>query len=373
MSNVNARGPAWVYFKGTDVANPPLWKIKDDGTGLYHIGEGQPDGPQSTGGTPFVVSDPKGGPAWVYFHGTGPFGIGKLWKIKDDGTGLYHIGSGDGKQGQLTNCSPFVVPDPKGGPAWVYFVQSGVYGTLCKIKDDGTGLYHIGTGEGKSGAQYAASTPFVIPDPNGGPAWVYYQGTDTTLWKIRDDGTGLYHIGTGEGKAGPQYTNAVPFVVADPHGGPATVYYKGSDVLNPPLWKIRDDGTGLYAIGYGQRDGVQFTAATPFVVPDPAGGPATVYFKGTDVANPALWKIKDDGTDLVRIGAGTPAGPQSTGATPFVVPDPDGGPATVYYPGTEAANPPLWTIRDDGTRLYRIGYGQKAGPQSTDATPFVVR
>jgi hypothetical protein len=101
--------PATVYFKGTDVANPPLWRIKDDGTGLYHIGNGQPDGPQSTGSTPFVVPDPKGGPAWVYFI-EGPPPRTALCKIRDDGTGLNLIGYGQRDGPQSTDATPFVVP-----------------------------------------------------------------------------------------------------------------------------------------------------------------------------------------------------------------------------------------------------------------------
>ena len=56
-----------------------------------------------------------------------------------------------------------------------------------------------------------ASTPFVVPDPNGG-AWVYFQGTDNTLWKVRDDGSQQSQIGSNT-------TASTPFVAPDPNGG----------------------------------------------------------------------------------------------------------------------------------------------------------
>ena len=83
-----------------------------------------------------------------------------------------------------------------------------------------------------------SSTPFVVPDPNGG-AWIYYQGTNNELWKIKDDGSQQTQVGGNT-------TVSTPFVVPDPNGIP-WVYFQGTDIgLNNPggpgtLWKVRDD------------------------------------------------------------------------------------------------------------------------------------
>jgi hypothetical protein len=174
-----------------------------------------------------------------------------------------------------------------------------------KIRDDGTQSSQIG-------ANTTSSTPFVVPDPNGGASWVYFQGTDNALWKVRDDGSQPYHIGENM-PAGKQYTSSSPFVVPDPQGG-AWVYYQRP--LDRALMKIRDDGSQLSQIG------TNTTASTPFVVPDPNGGPAWVYFQGTDNT---LWKVRADGTLQSQIGSNT------TASTPFVTPD-----GSIYFRGTDA-------------------------------------
>jgi hypothetical protein len=106
----------------------------------------------------------------------------------------------------------------------------------------------------------------VVPDPNGG-AWVYYQGTDNTLWKIRDDGTQQVNVG-GNTTASP------PFVVPDANGdGGAWVYFRGTDVgLNNPwgpgtLWKVRADSDHTCTVTTRSE-----TAPTPPIVAAPSVG-----------------------------------------------------------------------------------------------------
>ena len=251
-------------------------------------------------------------------------------------------------------------------PHWVYFMGTadlfqGADTKLWMVLDDGSQQSQIGNNT-------TASTPFVVPDPGGG-AWVYFQGTDNTLWKVRDDGTQQSRIGNNT-------TASTPFVTAD-----GWVYFQGTDNT---LWKVFNDGTQQSRIGNNT------TASTPFVVPDPGGG-AWVYFQGTDNT---LWKVRDDGTQQSRIGNNTTAstpfvtadgwvyfqgtdntlwkvfndgtqqsriGNNTTASTPFVVPDPGGG-AWVYFQGTDNT---LWKVRDDGTQQSRIGNN------TTASTPFV--
>jgi len=193
---------------------------------LLHIGG------HKTKSSPFVSGD------WVYFQGTDD----KLWKIKNDGSGTYHIGAGNPYVipffGCSTKSSPFVAGD------YVYF--QGMNDGLCKVKNDGTGYYNIGGHKTKS-------SPFVSGD------WVYFQGTDDKLWKIKNDGSSNYHIGG-------HYTKATPFVAGD------WVYFQGTD---DKLWKIKNDGSSNYHIGG------HYTEATPFVAGD------YIYFQGTD---DKLWR-----------------------------------------------------------------------------------
>ncbi|HEV2424195.1 MAG TPA: DUF5050 domain-containing protein [Terriglobia bacterium] len=346
-------GGAWVYFEGTDNT---LWKVRDDGSRQSPV-QSATSTNNTTASVPFVVPDAAGEGAWVYFQGTDTTafrGPGTLWKVRDDGTQQSQIGN------NTTASTPFVVPDPNGGPAWVYFqgtdtdVTRGP-GTLWKIRDDGTQQSQIGNNT-------TASMPFVVPDPAGGPNWVYFQGTDTaigrgpgTLWKVRDDGTQQSQIGNNT-------TASTPFVVPDPGGGPTWVYFQGTD---DALWKVRDDGTQQYHIGENQPAGKQYTASTPFVVPDPNGG-AWVYYQGTD---DTLWKIRDDGTQQSQIGNNT------TASTPFVAPDPSGGPAWVYFQGTDidVTRGPgtLWRVREDGTDQSKIGNNTTASTPFVTAAGWV--
>jgi len=124
------------------------------------------------------------------------------------------------------------------------------------------------------GNHYTKSSPFVAGD------WVYFQGTDDKLWKVRTDGSDNSHIGG-------HYTKSSPFVVGD------WVYFQGTD---DKLWKIKTDG------GDNSHIGGHYTKSSPFVVGD------WVYFRGTD---DKLWKIKTDGGDNSHIYA--------TVSSPFVV------------------------------------------------------
>lgn len=47
------------------------------------------------------------------------------------------------------------------------------------------------------GSNTTGSTPYVTLDPTTNEVWVYFQGTDNKLWKVRNDaaGRGLLHIG----------------------------------------------------------------------------------------------------------------------------------------------------------------------------------
>src|SRR6266851_5716356 len=85
------------------------------------------------------------------------------------------------------------------------------------------------------GTNTTKSTPFVFADPLTGE-WVYFQGTDDKLWKVRGDsaGTSLTQIGTNK-------TKSTPFVTFDSSTGDVRVYFQGTD---DKLWKVKSDGAG---------------------------------------------------------------------------------------------------------------------------------
>ena len=141
--------------------------------------------------------------------------------------------------GHFTKSSPFVAGD------WVYF--QGTDDKLWKVKTDGSGTSHIGGHKTKS-------SPFVAGD------WVYFQGTDDKLWKIKTDGGDNSHIGGHK-------TKSSPFVAGD------WVYFQGTD---DKLWKIKTDG------GDNSHIREHYTKSRPFVVGE------WVYFQGTD---DKLWRI----------------------------------------------------------------------------------
>ena len=121
------------------------------------------------------------------------------------------------------------------------------------------------------------STSFVFSDPLTGE-WVYFQGTDKKLWKVRGDsaGTDLTQIGSNK-------TNSTPFVTFDSSTGDVWAYFQGTD---NKLWKVKNDGAGSDLTQIGANK----TSSTPFVFADPITG-EWVYFQGTDNK---LWKVRGD-------------------------------------------------------------------------------
>ncbi len=92
----------------------------------------------------------------------------------------------------------------KRGAHWVYFM-----GTANTFQGSDTKLWLIlddGSRQSQIGGNTTTSSPFVTPD-----GWVYFQGTDNKLWKVFNDGSQQSQIG-------PNTTEATPFVTS---AGPA--------------------------------------------------------------------------------------------------------------------------------------------------------
>ena len=209
----------------------------------------------------------------------------------------YNIGN------NTTKDTPFVTPD-----GWVWF--QGTDNKLWKIKNDGSGQAQIGNNT-------TNSTPFVTSD-----GWIWFQGTDNKLWKVRTDGT-------QQSQPRNNTTAAAPTV----HG--SWVYFRGTD---NKLWRMMTDGSTQNQIGGNT------TLSTPFVTPD-----GWVYFRGTDNK---LWKVKNDGTSQSQIGGNT------TKSTPYETAD-----GWVWFQGTDNK---LWKVKADGSQQ------SQPGNNTTASSPVVL-
>ncbi len=175
-----------------------------------------------------------------------------------------------------------------------------------------------GSGAVNLGGYKAQSTPFVASD-----GFVYFQGTDNTLWKVsKTDGTGT--------SLGGYKSNTAPVVGSDGYA-----YFQGTD---DTLWRV-DSATGS-----GAKVGGYKTKNTPCVP-----GDGYIYFQGTD---DKLWKVPTSGSGGVNLGG------YKTNSTPWVAAD-----GYVYFQGTDHT---FWkVISTDGSS------GKRVAGAEIDSMPFV--
>ena len=94
-------------------------------------------------------------------------------------------------------------------------------------------------------------------DASTNEVWIYFQGTDNKLWKVRNDAAG-----SGLSNIGGNFTRSSPYVSED-----GWVYFQGTDIFNDgteevlrgKLWSIFNDGTQQAQLGGN------YTASTPKV------------------------------------------------------------------------------------------------------------
>ena len=211
--------------------------------------------------------------------------------------------------GNTTKSMPFVTARISAeGPAqpgpkrrlqiqdWVYF--QGTDNKLWRVRNDGSHQTQIGRNT-------TSSTPFV--SSRGDDDWVYFQGTDNKLWRVK-------HNGGEQSQIGHNTTKSMPFVMQ--HGNDDWVYFQGTD---NKLWRAKHDGSQQSQIGGNT------TSSSPHVMS--VGGEDWVHFRGVDNK---LWRVKYDGGQQTQIGNNT------TSSSPFVT---AGG--WVYFQGTDNR---LWKV-----------------------------
>lgn len=193
---------------------------------------------------------------------------------------------------------------------WIGGLFSGPSNNLIKayIEDDASGGMVLG-------GFATDSTPFVGTD-----GFVYFQGTDNTVWKVdKSSGSGT--------KLGGFKSKSMPYAATD-----GFVYFQGTD---NKLWRVNAmDGTGAQVQG--------FQTKSPPCVP----GDGFVYFQGTDNK---LWKVPTTGS------GGTNLGGWQTNSSPFLASD-----GFVYFQGTDNT---LWRVNSaDGSGDKVQGYKAKSPP-----------
>jgi Domain of unknown function (DUF5050) len=122
------------------------------------------------------------------------------------------------------------------------------------------------------GGNTTSSTPFVKGD------WVYFRGTDDTIYRIKIDGTQQASLNNT--------TKSTPFAADD-----GFLYFQGTGTHNG-LWKIAADGDGSDRINLGGNE----TASMPYVKN------GWVTFRGT---NNTIYRIKTDGTQQTNLNQET--------------------------------------------------------------------
>jgi hypothetical protein len=292
------------------------------------------------------------GEQWGYFQGTANIFQAhgnKLWVVNvNDTSQQFWIGD------QSLNSSPVVTED-----GWVYY--QGTDNRLQKIRPNGVGWAFLNN--------WCNSAPFVAADPTTGIQWAYYQGTDNRLQKVDTNGNNWAFLNN--------WSNSQPVVAADPTTGVQWVYFQGTD--NRLLRVQADDGENTQWLN-------NWTNWIPCVATDPTNpGVQWVYFKGTDnrllkvdtSGNTTQWlknwtnsaafvtadgwvyyqgtdnrlqKVDTNGENWAWLNNWSNSGP-------FVTAD-----RWVYFQGTDNR---LLRVDTDGQNLQQIG------PNTTQATPFV--
>jgi uncharacterized repeat protein (TIGR03803 family) len=195
-----------------------LFKIMPDGTGYMKLLDfaGTTNGSYPTGS---FISD--GTYLYGMTHDGGTYNNGTIFKIKPDGSGYLKLldfevsTSGKYPTGSLIFDSTYLY-------GMTYYGGANGYGTVCKIKSDGSGYAKLldfnGTnGSGPNGSLFSDSTYLYGMTQMGGA------NNDGIIFKIKPDGSG--------------YVNLLDFA--------------GTTNGSNPLGDLISDGTYLYGMTYG--------------------------------------------------------------------------------------------------------------------------
>jgi hypothetical protein len=111
----------------------------------------------------------------------------------------------------------------------------------------------------------------VRPDPNGGPNWVYFQGTDNTLWQVRDDGTLQSQVNGGNTTASRPFVTPDGWVYFQGTGGGGALWEAPSILVDPDpvtTW-INSYAQALYLMGgTGVALGTDTNGLSPLIQQD---------------------------------------------------------------------------------------------------------
>ena len=246
-SEINVIGD-WIYYRKNNL----LYKIRTDGTDETSISSNKAAGI-------VVVSD------WIYYSNLSDQGF--LYKIHTDG-------KEDTKLNNVCSLNINVVGD------WIYYLTSiydnnQMYYAINKIRTDGTNETKIISGSGNRECYFGMT---VVGD------WIYYENVDigsgttfsadtaeTTLYKIRTDGTG-----------GTELINDNTINLFNVNGD--WIYCTDE---NNKIYKIHVDGTGNTKIEADNFGTINVL------------GDWIYYFNRSDSAS--LYRIRTDGTQNQKL------------------------------------------------------------------------
>jgi uncharacterized repeat protein (TIGR03803 family) len=278
---------------GGDFGNGVLFKIKSDGTGFTKLFEFS----GANGSTPLgsLISD------GTFLYGLtssgGTYGRGTIFKILPDGTGfstlldLNDSLSGSSPQGSLLYDGTFLYGMTRGG-------GSHLYGTLFRIKPDGSGfkkLHEFGNStDGKSpcGSLFTDGLLLYGMTLYGGLYSCWHCPGYGTIFKIKPDGTGYKKIFDFNGSNGQYPTGSFVSDGNFLYGSARNIFKIQKDGLGQTILsstassrsELLYDGTFLYGLAAG--GGSNNLGYLFKLMPDGSGFLNLMNFTGLDGSNP---------------------------------------------------------------------------------------
>jgi hypothetical protein len=212
----------WVYEVGSDNA---IWEWSASGSTWSH---GRLGGEVAQNTSPAVVRESGPGRQWVYYVGTDS----TLWEWSWSGSAwsINHLTSA-GAASVAPGTSPAAVRESSSGRQWVYYV--GTDGTLWEWSWSGS-AWSINHLTNSGAAAVAPGTSPAVVRSSSGQQWVYYVGTDGHLWEWSWSGSAWSINQLSGGGAASVAPGTSPAVTRNSEAGQQWVDYIGSDSA---LWE----------------------------------------------------------------------------------------------------------------------------------------
>jgi hypothetical protein len=357
-TNTSSAGNMWVYYVGTDNA---IWQWRWDNTKwtnqrITSVGAVAP------GTSPSVERNFSGTTMWVHYVGSN----GAIWEAVTTNNGetwpsISMLGAGAGQPAAAS--SPVDIRETNtssAGNMWVYY--TGTDNSLWQWRWDNTKWTN--TRVSSVGAVAPGASPSVERNYAGTTMWVHFTGSNNAIWEAVTLNNGetwpsISMLGAGAGESAAPNTSSV--TLRDPATNNQWVYYIGAGKwIDQWAW----DGTSWNMSGLGRAAGAN---AKPFAMRDASSGNRWVFYGGDDQA---LWQWKWNGSvwGATRVG-----GAIANGTSPTVQRSAAGS-MWAHFVGTNGAIWEAWSGNNGDTwpsiSMLGAGSGQ---PAAAGTSPVDVR